>query len=341
MGRSVIDVLGRVDGGETATGYRSTSRKRAERETPVTDDAEWRQRLNFSSDEDGTGVRRYSVNTSLTAERIAGVAPSIPNSPEEITVRFRKRWIKAMPKAKDFLIDEHKFLDKQELAERRDNALDELPLQYVYFCDDVLTGTRPPDAYLIHIKKLKAEQITTQMRSHVRADAHRLLKKEPVKEYISASIKLSNLETMDKLQFNEAEWLSLQRDLIHMAMGRKPTPKTFVVNGEVVEHEVKDVALAVSARALETVAKMNGWLSEKMELTGDIPTIFLKDFAGSSANEKEPIDGTAEKNDGIEDAEFTEDGDELKTIGFADTDNEADYNVPEPQARELDYDWES
>ena len=252
----------------------------------------------------------HFFNTPMDSEVLKGTPPSVPAFPEMINYLMRGK-LPGMDRAKKFLLDEHKFLDEKDLEQTVDNAMAELKPNYLSFANDVLTGKNVLDCYIKHVAGNKNP--TKRQREQMRKDAHRLRKKPHVQEYISASLRLANMKALNELQYNETEWLMMQRKLINMAMGLEVTPKAFMHDGTVDEIKVRDAALGVAQRGLETIAKMQGWLSDKLELTGDVPMVMVKNFGGNGDEEPSGETYDAEEQE-YEDAEYEEVDDEDDTV---------------------------
>lgn len=183
---------------------------------------------------------------------------------------------------KDLVLDEHQFLELEELQEALEDAAAKCTATEMKFAQGLLTGFSASEAYLEagYMKDAAAKGERKKVLDTARKEATKLRKREHVAEYISAFLRLNHVRAMNEAGFSHVEWLKAQREVLEMAIGRKEIPKTFIINGELQEENVRDACLGVANRSLETLAKHYGWLNEKMTLEHDGPMVTLKDFTG-------------------------------------------------------------
>lgn len=237
---------------------------------------------------DNLNGEKYTAFSKATAEHyfIPNTAAGVPNSPEAVEYLMRNRMPGgAMTNQTPLLIDEQRYLDRVELEEKVEDCLVKMSPAHIQYAQLILKGKTAKEATFEALCSASEQQqilalSTSAAAQRLKGKRLTLNKDHPyVAEYISASIRLGHLNTLETVSFNDAEWLNLQRQLIGMSMGMMETPKVFLQDGVPVSFKVKDAALGVAQRALESVARHYGWLSDKVEVTqGAI--VSIKDFTG-------------------------------------------------------------
>jgi hypothetical protein len=237
---------------------------------------------------DNLNGEQYTEFSKATAEHcyMPNTAAGVPNCPEAVEYLMRHRVPGGtMSNNTPLLIDEQRYLDRVELEEKVEDCLVKMSAAQIQYAQLILKGKTTKEATFEALcsasEKEQVLALSTSAAAQRLKNKRMLLNKDHpyVAEYISASIRLAHLNTLETVSFNDAEWLNLQRQLIGMSMGMLETPKVFLQEGTPVSFNVKDSALGVAQRALESVARHYGWLSDKVEVTqGAI--VSIKDFTG-------------------------------------------------------------
>lgn len=242
--------------------------------------------------------------------RMRNNAPGVPSCPEQINITMADKLpLGGGASRKSLLLDEQRFLNFEQLEEELEEALAQLSAKKLEFANLVLNGHTLIDAYR-KAGMTGIENPTPQQLDNMRAKASRVRSSDAVSKYISSTLRLRHMEAQAQVGFTEVQWLQMQRRLLAMAVGEVETPKVYIQDGQVREMKVKDAALGVAAKTLETIAKHYGYLSEKIDVTGG-PTVILKDFTGGSDEDlstPEPVE--FETPDDIIEGEKVDDGSE-------------------------------
>ena len=258
--------------------------------------------MNAKHFRDNLSGQKYGRFSKATPEHysIPNTAAGVPNSPEAVEYLMRHRVPGgAMANNTPLLIDEQRYLDRAELEEKVEDCLVKMTPAQLNYAQLILQGrTAKEAAFEALCSDAEKEQLSKSAVSTVtqklKTKRVQMNREHPhVAEYISASIRLAHLQTLDTVAFNDAEWLQLQRQLIGMSMGIIDTPKVFLQDGTPVSFKVKDAALGVAQRALESVARHYGWLSDKVEVTQGA-VVNIKDFTGFALAQTQDDGSTVE-----------------------------------------------
>lgn len=224
---------------------------------------------------------RTNRHTKHDDVRMRNNAPNVPSCPEQINAIMADQLPLNGQSRKSLILDEQRFLSFEQLEEELEEALAELKPKQLKFANLIINGSSTIKAYreagLTNIENPNERQL-----SNMRSKASHLRSSDAVSRYISATLRLRHMEAQAQVGFTEVQWLQMQRRLLAMAVGEVETPKVYIQDGQVREMKVKDAALGVAAKTLETIAKHYGYLSEKIDVTGGGPTVILKDFTGES-----------------------------------------------------------
>ena len=235
-------------------------------------------------------------NAKLDGMVMTNTSAGVPHSPEAVEYLMKGR-LPMTTRLGDLLLEEHEFLELEELREQHVEARAQLTAQELEFADSILKGTTASRAYLNagylagskHTEKGKLEK--------ARMDATKLRKREHIANYISTALQIRYKETMEEVRFSHKEWLEMHREVLEMSLGRKDTPKTYIINGEIEQVNVRDTVLGVAVRSLEVLGKHYGWLKDKMEVEGGGPVVMLKDFTGMAKQLTDNSDTNEQSDD--------------------------------------------
>lgn len=199
-----------------------------------------------------------------------------------------------MSRLKNVILDADKFAERHELEDKVHSALEKMSLKDTKFANKLLEGYQIVQAMKeAGIARDKhPEETDKQYRANLYNLGQAIREKKQVKQYLSASLKLAQLVSLQEIGFSHAQWLEKQREVLEMALGQKEIPKVFLIDGQVCEQEVKDACLGVANKSLETIARHYGWLNDKVKVDANVKNavVSVKDFTGQNQSTDEDDD---------------------------------------------------
>lgn len=110
-----------------------------------------------------------------------------------------------------------------------------------------------------------------------------IARREESKNYIDLCKRIAMLRSLKEEMFTETQWLKEVSAFLKMAKGDEEVAMATFFNGELAQGKAKQTQLSQGLKALELIAKRNGWLTEKIETTEkQSVSVSVKDFTKSA-----------------------------------------------------------
>lgn len=168
--------------------------------------------------------------------------------------------------------------DLAELKKRRTERLQQLASisskmkgDHLIFANNLLEGMNASEAF----RKIKPRNQNDQ---YAKTRGPALARREDVKAYVELMKKEAVDTAMNRVQFNEEDWLRTQLEIQAKALGQTKVKKAFLFNGEVIEDDVFEDNLTQANKTQELLGKRFGLLTDKVETSRT--TLKLKDMTG-------------------------------------------------------------